>query len=1455
MRNILLIFFIHQFGLSKTSNEFKAGPLAIQDSPPGSNETSPLSGLLPLQNFFFPGFNETYHLPGHVLFNVEPKRFRRSTDNPLNTVIQRMQTLSSVTNAVALQIGLLADTIPHYDVIAELLHFDHVKSSDFKNPIANDVETILNSFAILPDQFEKDVTDVLTAFESLLGIKNQISGVEDVKSWKDEQTLQSDLKSLEDDGLTLTSYENIEKSVRCISSNVDTLGRFKKSNTEEDSKGTFNVLSQCIGELLSEPTKFVKTINDIVKLKSGTKAAASFSDMLTISKTMKTFKDNEQKLKFKSESQNKLKNNFDLVSKVSVQSVQLTSYLETVLTVLAAPSTTSSYRALTYTAGLPNGFEDLKSVPLLRSDTWLESITDTTSLFKALKLLDVFIDKVKSISQQLMSYRTPNPLPADTVKTFLKNPEWSAPPPEDPKSMLTKILDCTSTLPENPTLVDLEPLSKEIAQIDEAVESIRKSMGESIGLLTNPEFVTMIKTIQKISATAASLTDKQKLKESIDKLLNYPKMAELNNVIKSFNTKYSNVDTDVGNLKTTAKSVKDKVTAQSMKPFQESWKGFKQSLSCVHGLDDTKVDAVKNLIERYKKLQTPMPNSVKSEISSVVNIVTTFQTMTDLSAVINSMKSQETEETKQFSDLVDSEKLSEAIGTATRGIVNFKDLSERKSQFESIQKLLPSMETDINTRQGLTQPEIEAPIELKKLQKMSDDLEKWRSGVKLPNPDTIPNYADIFAGGLDLTSEDINEPIKLSETLGKLESTTADSNAKNNLQEIKTALDELNSVGVKLSVYKDAVTKTRDTLNSLNTYFANHQKKVVTIPVQKATPLSILTSTGFVEVTTIAGVGESSNIGLIILIVALAIIVAVCVISGIAYCRGWRPCQKKNGKNDEEKPLIKPATPGPKTSMSTVDETKNETAKPEKKEEEKGEKKEEKKEDGHEEKKVKEEEKKEEHPEKKNDKEEKKDKTPETVDKGVLDIEEREDAAPRPKNLFMSPWKVSPESENRMMLGLKATLMKFQKEKEDKHHKDIQPESLLHYCSYLSRIIRVDAGTPFDKYLKQTRRGSFSFGVNNAVRLHLDSQSLVQQKDEFIPGVCHIFRNKAIWYLCETPIVPNKEGDIRTDDKFALLVPQLRAGAVVFLCAHSELKNSSEPTYGEYFPQSIDKPIEIPLGTNGQKLVMTLVETKIIGNCMVKREINIKFKDEKAPRATLEKKLDPKARKEMEKYEHSYEGFNPNDIDYTFYHFQFNQWKADSAPTENYVAGFKNLFLELEDEANVIVHCSDGIERSGALAFIESMRQNSETDIDHPSHYKSIRTSRPGALEVNVQCAFGVNVLADIAHHAHKNPPPDFLKDQLGMDKKVPQHEDVPKVRSKLKDMYAYALNRPKEKDEVKDEKKPKEEQKKDDDVEVPKSVKKSADTRTQADKTKESDPLLEKHSLKEQKTQEHSKR
>ncbi|EGT31982.1 hypothetical protein CAEBREN_17611 [Caenorhabditis brenneri] len=1348
-----------------------------------------------------------------------------------------MQTLSSVTNAVALQIGLLADTIPHYDVIAELLHFDHVKSSDFKNPISNDVETILNSFATLPDQFKKDVTDVLAAFDTLIGIKKQISGVKDVKSWNSEKTLQSDLEDLGTNGLTLTSYENIEKSVRCISSNVDTLGRFKKSNTEEDSKGTFNVLSQCIGELLSEPAKFVKTINDIVKLKSGTKAAASFSDMLTISKTMKTFKDNEQKLKVKAESKTKLNNNFDLVSKVSVQSVQLTSYLETVLTVLAAPSTTSSYRALTYTAGLPNGFEDLKSVPLLRSDTWLESITDTTSLFKALKLLDVFIDKVKSISQQLMSYRTPNPLPADTIKTFLKNPEWSETPPEDPKSMLTTILDCTSNLPKNPTLVDLEPLSKEIAQIDEAVESIRKSMGESIGLLTNNQFVKMINDIKEISSTAASLTDKAKLKESIDKLLKYPRMAELNSVIKSFNIQFSNVDTAVASLKTSAKSVKVKL-ADTMTKFQDLWTAFEPSLSCIHGLDPTKIDDVKNLIERTKKLQTPMPNSVMSEISSVVNIVTTFQTMTDLSAVINSMKSQETEETKQFSDLVDSEKLSEAIGTATRGIVNFKDLSERKSQFESIQKLLPSMETDISTRQGLTQPEIEAPIELKKLQKMSVDLEKWRSGVKLPNPDTIPNYADIFAGGLDLTSEDINEPIKLSEILGNLESTTADSNAKKNLLEIKTALDELNSVGVKLSVYKDAVTKTRDTLNSLNTYFANHQKKVVTIPVQKATPLSILTSTGFVEVTTIAGVGESSNIGLIILIVAFVIVLLICSGFSIAYCRGWRPCQKKNGKNDEETPLIKPATPGTKTLVSTVDETKNETAKPEKKDQGKGEKKEEKKEDGHEEKKVKEEEKKDEHPEKKDDNEGKKDEKPVKVDEGFEDTEEREEEVARPKIRTIKPWKVSPDSEEKMLRGLKFILRDLQK-KENKHHEDIPLAMLLHYCAYVLRIVRrtENIRTPFDKYLNQTRRGSFTFGIDKAkIRLHLDSQSLVQQKNYFISGVCNLFPNLAKWFLCETPMVPNKEGDIRTDDKFALFVAQVRAGAVVFLCAHSELKSASEPTYGEYFPTSTNKPIEIPLGTNGQN------------------------KDENAPRATLQKDLDPKARKEMEKYEHSYEGFNPNDIDYTFNHYHFNQWKAGSAPSANYVDAFKNLLHELEEEANVIVHCSDGIERSGALAFMESMRQSSDANINCRQQYSSIRDVRPGALEVNVQSAFAILVCVEIAHHAYNDTSLDPLGKRIHAKKKT-QHKEVPEMYERLREMYDYALAHPEEKDEVKEEKELKEEQKKDGDVPkdtkkptetvvASKPVEKPADTGNQVDKTQESDPLLEKPSLKEQKTQ-----
>ncbi|EGT32019.1 hypothetical protein CAEBREN_04581 [Caenorhabditis brenneri] len=81
MRNILLIFSIHLIGLSKTSNEFKAGPLAIQDSTPGSNETSPPPGLLSLQNFFFPGFNGEFTFPKTKNIN-KCLFFQRPTTSP-----------------------------------------------------------------------------------------------------------------------------------------------------------------------------------------------------------------------------------------------------------------------------------------------------------------------------------------------------------------------------------------------------------------------------------------------------------------------------------------------------------------------------------------------------------------------------------------------------------------------------------------------------------------------------------------------------------------------------------------------------------------------------------------------------------------------------------------------------------------------------------------------------------------------------------------------------------------------------------------------------------------------------------------------------------------------------------------------------------------------------------------------------------------------------------------------------------------------------------------------------------------------------------------------------------------------------------------------------------------------------------------------------------------------------
>ncbi|EGT60538.1 hypothetical protein CAEBREN_22956 [Caenorhabditis brenneri] len=161
---------------------------------------------------------------------------------------------------------------------------------------------------------------------------------------------------------------------------------------------------------------------------------------------------------------------------------------------------------------------------------------------------------------------------------------------------------------------------------------------------------------------------------------------------------------------------------------------------------------------------------------------------------------------------------------------------------------------------------------------------------------------------------------------------------------------------------------------------------------------------------------------------------------------------------------------------------------------------------------------------------------------------------------------------------------------------------------------------------------------------------------------------------------------------------------------------------------------------------------------------------------------------------------------------------------------------------------------------MESMRQSSDATINYRQQYTSIRDVRPGALEVNVQSAFAIMVCAEIAHHAYHHTSLDPLGKRIHAKKKT-QHKEVPEMYERLREMYDYALAHPEEKDEVKNEikapeepkqneKAPKETKKPTETVDASKPVEKAADTTIQVDNTQESDPLLEKPSLKEQKTQ-----
>ncbi|CAL2046832.1 unnamed protein product [Caenorhabditis brenneri] len=1282
-------------------------------------------------------------------------RFRRNPpDNPLDTIIERMQALSRVTNAITLQQGLLDGTVPPYDVIAELLHFESVKSSEFLDPAADKMKSVLDSILNLPQEMKTDqlVEGAEDFFDVMTRLKDQINGVTNVGEWVLKSSVEEDLKVLGTTGFDFTVIDDVKKFVRALEVHIAQIKKFSNTHKEENSKVTFEEIVSNAAELIKKSKELPDSIEKMVKLKSGNNATGSFSDMNKLSGAVTLFYKEKSKLSINDDGKSGLNENIDKFSKKK-----------------------NGRRSLTHTNGFSKGFNELAALPSSLSDSWLKTKTDLKILSKALSPIHSFTGEIKKHFEAIESMKSKSSSAINSVQKLVKSVA-SGSISTNAAIITENIYKCFEPVlvTKQQAVTDLEPINTDMKAIDEERSRMKGILQKISRFFANPDVLGLIEDIKGIASKATS-DDKAALKDVVDEMVGYKKTEELNKMIKDFEQLLKPVDNQpIQNL---AKTVQGKFP--TLDKFQKTMKAFEKMFLCLQGLDFKDVRALNQIIVNSRDLQKPIPEPLKTDMEKVVKIIDSLQDMKDFSGVVEGMKKQKTVQPEELNANTLNSKHSKTIGRATWGIVDMRDLIGQENQFDIVKKQFGMVESEISAVTGLSPEDFSNLKDLGKFEVMQSELEKWRSGVKLPVDESLENYKTIFLDAKTVAG--IDDVKKISDSVEKLESLVSDPTKKQDLKDLQMTLNALDSIGLNLADYSNDFDGAPDALKQIDMFFAKRNKKIdqsiPSNPNQVGTngSLAVLDDdTMFEEATTEKQFYKQDWFigGCVCAVIGL-------IIAGLSTLACWHyeKCCFKSHHLEDDDDVEKQETYHPETQtetrtpVTTSQVNENELLKKEKALELPAKKKGTKKSKsigGNAEKGT-----------KKRPTTTKPKSTKLVVPKWAI----RRDLYQIPANAFKS-----------FINGLCRDIAVWQWTRAQ-HYENIYPENFLIYITeeILRRVI-LETFRPNNRHVARQQRNPTLKVGKNQIFIHPDLFARCERKDKWFFGCHFALPNSSKMYMTQLPFAPNNHCS-RTDDKFFWMIGQIKVNAVVMICTEDELGYDSR----DYFPEEPGE-VKIISKTGPSKTPFTVkcisVEHLIPG-LIIKRKLRISFHGPNVPKKDQAK---PPGKDKQLGDEYLCEDFDPNNIDHEFDHYQWLGWPAGSVPED--IGAAIRMMEEIRGLQNVVVHCLYGVERCSSFVAMEFARQKVYTqvtnyrgsgNIDWIQLVAGIQNYRPGALESNIHVAFIMKVLVEMTRREYTQ--------QLD--------EQVQKNYRLITEAYDYALNEHKKKWREEVEKKQRELQRK----------------------------------------------
>ncbi|EFO94284.1 hypothetical protein CRE_03456 [Caenorhabditis remanei] len=761
--------------------------------------------------------------------------FRNTGDPPLKLLLARLQMIARLTNGIYLHRGLTTGSIPPGDLIPELLHLGPVKTSQLTGVNSGGVQdAVTKILKNLPTQLEAG-TEVTEAEETLADIEKIVKALDGVEgpiqnrnvsefSGMIEKLSTTDIEigGVKDLGNTKKYWDDTEKllDTKTAPDHTDAGTYFKNMKIALDELKTTKGKLGATGRLWTW-TSF-KSASDALAPSLKISTAATLYGSSTKSNHWSHY----------SSFMDKFLNNI-----APLKSTLLDLHL--VHNSLKAHHSLLSYN-FTHSHGLPNGAPDLaRMLDDLNGDTWLKSVVKTDLLvvaFSSLKSFEVESRKVyEQLGEQVLTELKPLVSVVEKLSGLEKDAIVSG------IKALQTLTTPVSTFPWWPS--DLE---SDVTDVDTSFGELQEKVDELLAAVSAPELLEMCDAVIAICDEAKDAPNRT---VQVKKFNGYEKKDELKTQVDAIYELVREIDLARGVVKTNASVVKDRM--DELEKFHTELGevgGYFDDLLAISGLKSV-LRALPVVVD-MRKLDQLAQDSYSTGSEVVKKVVALKETFEKMEKSVGEMKGASTPETDALELLKDPGRHSKTIGLAVRGIANMESAVEKKSEVDSI---VAGFDV-VKKHKNLLESSINLDSVVTDVSKMYSSLETFQKSVTIPDSTHLADLFETFQKAKKVTGI-TGDLQKLSALVEKLKEVVKDGGDQKNLEDVRTSLATLDSMGLKFSRYHTYFLGSRASLTTLDSFFTDYLNKMKEDPsvVEKKNNIIIALAISTLLVAAIVG--------------------------------------------------------------------------------------------------------------------------------------------------------------------------------------------------------------------------------------------------------------------------------------------------------------------------------------------------------------------------------------------------------------------------------------------------------------------------------------------------------------------------------------------------------------------------------------------------------------------------